>query len=89
MIQNRPNPLLALPPNLDPTLPWNDLPAEISKERFEASIALAVQAANAQIATIKGPPPGGFTLPELKEYLKIDPNERKAMFEAVSLIFLQ
>ncbi|WVR09603.1 hypothetical protein IAU60_006675 [Kwoniella sp. DSM 27419] len=34
----QPNPLLSLPPAIDPTLPWNDKPALISKDAYAALI---------------------------------------------------
>ena len=100
MLQNRPNPLLSLPSHLDPTRAWEHGPAVIVKEKFEAEIASAVAAAHAHIQR-NGVPAGGgagagagvnrvlpaglLTLPELRDYLKIEPAERAIMLEAVGL----
>ena len=86
LLNNRPNPLLTLPPHLDPTKPWQHGPAVISSEQFHQTIQLATKAAleYAQMnASIRGVPGGYLSLQEMKEYLKIEMPERSLVLDSV------
>lgn len=82
ILKHQPNPLISLPPHLDPSVSYNGNPALISREAFQIN----VQNATAEAQRILN---NTLSLPKLKELLALSPEDRSKLFATDSALRLK